>query len=190
VSFFRDVIGWEDPILERFKVDEDLIKSCGWTWWHENVLAISDRPEILKRDDEGRLHCENGPAIKYRDGWALYYWHGVSIPAEWLEGKLPTPKKCLTWKNVEQRRAACEIVGWIKILSELDAKVINEDVPEIGILLEASIPDSGKEKFLKVKCGTGRDFVIPVPREMKTALEANAWSYGLPAELYKPEIRT
>jgi hypothetical protein len=76
VSFFRDVVGWDDPVLERFRIDEDLIRSCGWVWWHENVLAVSDRPAFIERDEEGRLHCDSGPALLYRDGWALWRRHG------------------------------------------------------------------------------------------------------------------
>jgi len=168
------------------------VKSCGWTWWHQNVLAISDRPSVLKRDDAGRLHCENGPSIAYRDGWALHHWHGVAIPPEWVEGKRPTPQGALQWPNVEQRRAACEILGWATILEQLKAKVIDEDGdPEIGSLLEVSLPDAGKERFLKVLCGTGRVFALPVPREMKTAIEAQAWTWGLDTKQFqRPEIRT
>jgi hypothetical protein len=177
--------------LERFSIDEDLIKSIGWTWWHENVLALSDRPKHINRDAEGRLHCENGSSIEYRDGWALYHWHGVSIPKEWVTGDKPKAKDALTWENIEQRRAACEIVGWATIMSELNAVTIDEDGDaEIGTLLEAEIPDSGKERFLQVRCGTGRVFILPVPRDMKTAIQANAWTWGLEPHQYKPEIRT
>ena len=192
VSFFRDVCGWEDPLLEKFSVLETLVKSCGWTWWHQNVLAISDRPRVISRDNENRLHCETGPSIAYPDGWSLFHWHGVSVPAGWIMDKQSlSAKTALTWENIEQRRAACEIVGWAKIMHELDARVIDEDGdPEVGILLEAEIPDSGRERFLKVLCGTGREFVLPVPPEMQTALEANAWTYGLDKFEYKPEVRT
>jgi hypothetical protein len=192
VSFFRDVCGWEDPVLEKFEIDEALVKSCGWTWWHQNVLAISDRPSEIHRDVNGRLHGEKGPSISYRDGWSLYHWHGVSIPAEWVTGKAPTAQEALTWANIEQRRAACEIVGWNNILQQLDAKVINADEDEeIGTLLEVNLPDSGKERFLQVRCGTGRSFALPVPKEMRTAMQANAWSYGIDdLKLFKPEVRT
>jgi hypothetical protein len=191
VSFFRDVCGWENEVLSKFEITEQLVKSCGWTWWHQNVLAISDHPSKISRDVNGRLHCENGPSIEYRDGWALYHWHGTSIPKEWVTGHKPSAKEALTWGNIEQRRAACEIVGWSSIMQELDAKTIDVDGdPEIGTLLEANIPDSGKERFLQVRCGTGRDFVLPVPRDMQTAIQANAWTWGLDAEQYKPEVRT
>jgi len=191
-TFFRDVCGWGDAeILAKLEINETLVKSCGWTWWHENVLAISDRPKSINRDAEGMIHSESGASIEYRDGWALYHWHGVSIPKEWVTGSPPTAKQALNWENIEQRRAACEILGWENILLELNAKVIDKDVDEeIGTLLEVDLPDSGKERFLQVKCGTGRVFALPVPPEMKTALEANSWTYELDKYTYKPEIRT
>jgi hypothetical protein len=190
-SYFRDVCGWRGDTLSKFEIFESLVKSCGWTWWHENVLAISDRPKTIKRDNEGRLHCENGPSIAYRDGWSLHHWHGVSIPPEWVTGKKPSAKEALHWANVEQRRAACEILGWQHILAELDAKVIDKDADaQIGTLLEVNLPDSGPERFLSVRCGTGRQFALPVPREVDTALAANAWTYGLDKLSFKPEIRT
>ena len=103
-----------------------------------------------------------------------------------------TSKVALTTKNAEQRRAGCEILGWETILRELGAKVIDTDAdPEIGQLVEVDIPEIGREKFLRVQCGTGRRFALPVPPTMTTALEANAWGYDIPAELMKQkEFRT
>jgi hypothetical protein len=191
VTFLRDVCGWDGSTLEKFAVNEELVRSCGWTWWHENILVISDRPSEIHRDQSGLLHGEKGPSIAYRDGWSLHHWHGVKIPGEWVTGKPPSATEALTWANVEQRRAACEIVGWANVLSELNARVIDEDGDEeIGTLLEADIPDSGKERFLKVRCGTSRVFCLPVPREMKSAIQANAWTYGLDPADFQPEVRT
>lgn len=73
--------------------------------------------------------------------------------------------------------------------------MIDQDADEmIGTLLEVHIPNIGNdsmlEKFLKVRCGTGAEFAIPVPPEMRTALEANAWTYGLKPTEYVPEVRT
>ena len=192
VSFLRDACGWKDAILERFEIDEALMQSCGWTWWHKNVLAISDRPEWIKRDNNGRLHSEEEHAIHYRDGWGFSCWHGIVVPDEWIRNRESlTPELALTWKNIEQRRAACEILGWTHILKKLDAKVIDRNESEyIGTLYEANLPDSGMERFLEVLCGTSRRFTIPVPRDVKTASEANAWSFGLHESEHNPEIRT
>ena len=78
------------------------------------------------------------------------------------------------------------------MLEQLDAKVIDEDEdPMIGTLLEVNLPGVGSEMFLKVLCGTGRTFALPVPPDMKTALEANCWTYGFTqGELRDLEVRT
>ena len=95
---------------------------------HEEFCLVSDFPELIKTDAESRPHCENGPSHRWRDGWSLYHWHGVKIPAEWVEDKASlTAGVALTWANIEQRRAACEILGWEKILQELNARTIDKD---------------------------------------------------------------
>lgn len=193
VSFLRDVLDWKNPTLKAFTLDEILTKSCGWVWWHEDVLAISDRPKEIHQDGGGRLHSITGPAISYRDGWSLYYVHGASVPSEWITGREKLdPSMALTWQNVEQRRALAEIIGWDKVLSSLKSKVIDKDLdPMVGTLFEVDLPDSPKSRFLRVQCGTGRFFSICVPTEMKTALDANAWSFNVnPQLIRKLEVRT
>ena len=191
LSAFRDVLDLELPEYINYAHYEQAAKEGGFRVMHEDFCMVSDFPEFIKTDDQNRPHCADGASHLWRDGWELYHWHGVAIPGEWVTGKKPSAKDALTWKNIEQRRAACEIVGWNSILSELNARIIDtDDDAEIGQLLETEIPDSGMERFLKVRCGTGRDFVLPVPREMQTALEANAWTYGLDKISFKPEVRT
>ena len=160
---------------------------------YEDVVVIQDRPEHILFDDQDRVHSETDAAIKYRDGTGVYMWHGVRVPAEWITNKSElSAKTALTWENIEQRRAACEIVGWAQVLRELDAKTIDvDDDPMIGTLVEVTIPDVGRERFLKVICGTGREFALPVPPDMTTALGANAWTYDLDGDtLRKLEVRT
>lgn len=193
ITFFRDVLNWENETLETFKWGEELCLSCAWVWWHEDVCVISDRPEVIKMNDENQLHCENGPALKYRDGWSIYSWNGTVIPKNWIEDKENLdPTTALTWENVEQRRVAAEIIGWHNVLDQLNCNVIDEDGdPEIGVLVEVDIPEIGRERFLRVRCGTGRDFALPVPPEMKTALQAQAWTWGEDVEEFLvPEVRT
>lgn len=171
----------------------ELAKHCGWISFYDTDVIVQERPSAIKMDDQNRLHSETGPAILYSDGYAVYAWHGVTIPSEWIEKRSElSPKTALTWQNMEQRRAACEIVGWARILRELDATVIDSDEdPMVGTLIETNIPEVGKERFLKVLCGTGREFAIPVPPTVNTALEANAWTFNLDGDtLRKLEVRT
>jgi hypothetical protein len=114
------------------------------------------------------------------------------VPAEWIEAKETIdPRLALTWENIEQRRCLAEILGWKRVLEQLNPKTINVDGdPQIGTLLEVDLPGSGRERFLRVMCGTRREFVLPVPPEMRTAAQANAWTYGLDAKDLKLEVRT
>ena len=187
ITYLRDICGWNGSSLAKFAHDEKIALNAGWTIWTKDVAAISDRPEKIMLDSEGRLHCENGPAILWRDGYTLYAWHGVRIPPEWTRSIFPSAGDMLRWGNIEQRRAGCSMMGWAKILKETNAKVIDNDAdPEIGTLLEPDIPDSGKELFLKVRCATGRDFAIIVTNsKAKTALEAQQWMFPLPPSLGK-----
>lgn len=173
---------------------KELVMSSGWVFLGDKHAIIHDRPTLIALDEQGRLHSEIGPAIQYGDGWERYYWHGNCIPREWImEREKLTAAIALGQENVELRRCACEILGWAQVIKDLDSVVIDEDEdPMIGTLYEVAIPDIGKEKFLLVKCGTGRTFALPVPPEMKTALAANSWTFGFenPDDLRDLEVRT
>ena len=170
-----------------------LSQSVGWWAAWDDLCFVSDRPRSVKFDDQQRLHCATGKAVEYSDGWGVSCWHGVQVPDEWLsvENSL-TPEFALMWGNAEQRRAACEILGWDNVLSQLDAKIVDADPdPEIGTLLRVDLPDAPQEQFLRVQCGTGRLFAIPVPPDMETAIQAQAWLWNLDLEDFvKPEVRT
>jgi hypothetical protein len=169
-----------------------LCGACGWWLACERVVFCSERPQRIGLDVEHRLHGESGPAIEFRDGHQLYAWHGTEVPAEWIEQhETLDPSLALTWPQIEQRRAVAEIIGWGKVLEHVPARVVDADPdPRIGMLFECDLPGMSSSRFLRVRCGTGREFVLSVPREMRTALEANAWTYGLRSEEYQLEARS
>jgi hypothetical protein len=171
----------------------DTFEAGLWLYWctADGIVAV-ERPSL--RMDDGRLHCATGPAVERPSGEAYYFLRGVQVPREWVESPRElSATAALTWANMEQRRIACaDVVGWPRILSELKAGTIDTDPePEIGTLVEVNLPDAGKTRFLRVRCGTGRDFAICVPPETRTALEGQAWCMGLaPKDFIAPEVRT
>ena len=149
ISFFRDVCGWKDPSLERFEIYETLVKSCGWTWWHQNVLAISDRPNVINLDDQGRLHDEHGPSISYRDGWALHHWHGVFVEAWIIEHpKRITPVLIEGEDNAEVRRVMVERYGEARYISDSGLVPIAKD--EFGELFRKDFEGDAPLVYVKV----------------------------------------
>ena len=161
-------------------------------WIGDADIWVTPPPKVIKTDQNRRLHCADGPAFSWLDDIDLYFWRGQLVPDEWITNPSElTAKTVLSQSNSELRRSGCEILGWDIILKELNARIIDEDPdPEIGTLLEVDLPDSGNDRFVKVKCGTGRTFIIPVPPVMQTALEAVAWTYNKSPTDYKPEYRT
>ena len=81
-EYLYDVAGWKDE-TERLRGLWAIAKSASWIVPHEHVCWIAERPETLCTDAHGRLHCADGPALRYRDGWSVYSWKGVRTPA-WI----------------------------------------------------------------------------------------------------------
>ena len=173
----------------------ELTQSAGWCIPTDVICFVSERHTTLCLDEAGLLHNETGMAYSYPDGWGGYYWHGVEVPADWIlkKDKL-TVTKIFKETNAEKRRAGCNIIGWDKVLEGIDAKLVDEDGdPQVGTLYKGQIPGATACGFLKVLCGTGRTFVIPVPSSVNTAIEAQTWidpgalNYSKTWE--KPEVR-
>ena len=134
----RDVVGVK--VDAKFSIEQDLAESCGWVWWHENVLAISDRPAVINRDARGRLHCEDGPAIAYRDGWKLYYIHGVNIPADIIENpESLTVQRIEAEANAEVRRVMIEKYDTARYLLDSGAHELQHD--DYGVLYRKDLRD-------------------------------------------------
>ena len=189
----RDILGLELTSHAGYAHWEQAAIHGGFRVMHEEFCMVSDFPEAIHKDDENRPHCETGPSHRWRDGWSIYHWHGTKVPSEWIEDRASlTPRVALGQSNMELRRAACEILGWSNILRDLKAKTIDADNdPEIGELVEVKLPDlPNKAKFLRVRCGTGREFAIGIPPHITKALDAQAWIVGLePKDFTPPEVR-
>lgn len=180
--YCRDVLGvqYAPAHSRRLNMWRDLAESSCWWWCFDNYVIISERPTVCTLEN-GRIHCATGPSVAFSDGFEIYAWRGTVVPKEWItEPHTVDPHTALNHPNIEQRRAAADILGWAKVLAVLQPKIIDTDQdPQIGELIEVDLPNSPGERFLRVRCGTGRDFCLPVPRQMRTALEANAWTFGV-----------
>ena len=156
-------------------------------WIGKRDVYYSAAPSVVATDVQHRLHNETGPAFVWLADVQLHFWHGTLIPPEWIVDRASlTPQTALRQTNAELRRAACEILGWETVLAGLNPKVIDTDAdPEIGQLVEIDLGEMGRRRLLRVRCGTGRQFALPVPQSMTTALEANAWMYFIPPDLMK-----
>ena len=193
LSFFQDVAGI--PLdYSAYNHWRTLAERSGPRIVHPDFCMISDRPSVLKVDAQNRPHCEDGPFCEWRDGTQLYSWHGARIPARWIRERATIdPTEILREQNVELRAAGAACIGWPRMLSALDYKIIDADPdPAHGELIELrleGLPNPGR--FLKAECPRNGMICEGVPAEIKTVLEAQAWRVGLaPSEFKYPEVRT
>ena len=201
LTALRDILGLDLPEHAKYRFWEQATIHGGFRVMHEDFCIVSDFPERILVDEQNRPHCENGPSHRWRDGWSLYHWHGVKVPAHWIEDRANLdPNEVIKCENVEQRAAGAEIVGWPKMLDVLKVTVINDSGNEdIGQLIELKLPGlNNPGRFLKARCPRNGIIVEGVPYEsdidglpINTALAAQAWRIGdAQSEYIHPEKRT
>ena len=198
--FFRDECGLTDQ-TDKLRGLWELCQSCGWILPFENVCFASERHDVCKLDGRGVIHCEDGPAIHYRDGFSVHAWHGTRVPAHWIEDKASLrASEVLAERNVEVRMAGCQILGWAKVADQLDRRIIDGDpATDIGALVELTLPGLPEPgRFLMAQCPRNGTICEGVPRvsdidgaPIETAIAAQAWRDALPASEYQhPPLRT
>ena len=143
-----------------------------------------------------RLHCEDGPAVVWPDGWGVWSWHGVQVPRKLIESpETITRDDVVHETNVEVRRAMMEILGprFAELLGA--EEVAREEFlgQEYVLLRTVEIdPDVGDRiQWVKVTCpSTGHEYTLCVPPDVTSPVEAVAWTFGTEAARYRPVVQT
>jgi hypothetical protein len=88
------------------------MQHCGPWWAYAKAVILCDRPPVMHRDNEGRLHNEKGPAVVFRNGVELFAWHGSWVPDEAVRTPEFLTRPMIRAENDPQVRAALiEIYG-------------------------------------------------------------------------------
>ena len=130
LTFFRHVA--KLPLdYDKYDAWETLARVSGPRIMHADFCIISDRPERLLVDDRNRPHCENGPFCRWRDGSALYAWHGIYTPRWIIEHpERITVAKIDAEQNAEIRRVMIERFGVARYAEA--GETLDEDTDELG----------------------------------------------------------
>ena len=139
-SFFREVcdLELEGNLWQRALAYEATIESACWWYPHRDFVIVSERPTAIHREaadpsrlrgwGSHRLHCEDGPAVSFRDGWGVWAWHGVTVTKQIIEHpETITVNDVNKEENAEVRRVMVERMGWERFCTEAKMKVIHED---------------------------------------------------------------
>ena len=164
----------------------ELAAGGNWWWPHKEFCICTERPKAIHRRD-GRLHCDDGMAMEFRDGWGLWCIDGVLLPEKLGPIIVRCPDKltlqCIEKEtNEEVRRVMIERFGWLRYLRESRATVIDRRTNDIDatreVLCETRV-SRGSRRILVCHCpSTGRVYAMGVDQRISTCAQAQEWMNG------------
>jgi len=132
---------------------------------------------------------------------------GVLIPKDLFkhyQKKTITPEMILKCRNAEVRSILLKNYGYGRLINQFKHKIIDKDIKKDYELVRLYIPKNETIKdwqgnitrelpedimLIKVKdTSTGTFYVLRVPLEVKTCLEAIAWTFRMTPDEYKLEV--
>ena len=169
-----DLIGCEKilPLIH-------IAQQCGWWLPYSDAAIVSEKPVALHLNARGQLHSESGPAVLYRDGWAIWALNGVRVPQYIVEtpSYRLNPQTVLRETNVEVRREIVRKVGVERLCEALNATVL--DAWGNYELLNLDLRDGRRRPYLKMKNPSIGVFHIEgVAPSCRTVQEALVWRNG------------
>jgi hypothetical protein len=217
VAFFRDVVGLKLPgdTWDRSHAYADMM-SAGWLWPHKDFVMVCEPPVTLHLEDRlmpgqrwRRLHNEHGPAIAWRDGTALWYLRGMSVPQQLVESpETITAEQIATERNAEVRRVMLDRFTAARFVREIGATIVDahelhgklyrydqRDDEAVCVLevVNASPEPIGYEAGPNDVVRDGRvwkTYFLRVPPTCSTALEARAWTFDIAPKDFSPLVES
>jgi hypothetical protein len=120
--------------------------------------AICPMPMFVKRDSQNRMHCEDGKAIKWADGWGIYVLNGIRFDRKnqeelyWkIVRKELTLPEILRIEDIDQRAIALKYCNPKKIIEDLgsNAILLDEATKLASYLKHGSVEFDGEYAVVK-----------------------------------------
>jgi hypothetical protein len=107
----------------------ELAYHCGWWAAYDKTAFLQHRHAEIHMNSTNQLHKDLGPAVRYRDGYQMWYLNGVAMPQDIIM----TPGEQLDCglvaktENVEQRREILRKIGAERYVHKVGAKVLDTE---------------------------------------------------------------
>jgi hypothetical protein len=187
-EYFREQCGLQSQ-TENLTGHFQQARSGGWYLPHQNICWVSECHNLLIRDERGRLHSDTHPALMYPDGWAIYAWHGVRVPARVIEDRSKiTVEQILKEQNTEVRRVMRNLYGNDRFMLDAGAHEVDSAPKHGARLLAIQLPGDPVEiRMMELTCSTtGNKYFERVPPDVRSALEGLSWRFRIDPKQYQP----
>jgi len=181
--------------LDQLAAFTDLVFKVDCIWAFARTAVAMEPPVEVALDERGRLHHMDGPAVRWRDGSALFA----------VEGRFPADPhilfapETLTAQQIRQepdpgvRRALLSYYGAERVMTEMGRRIAQDRTGELW-----RIDDFDGEPLVMVRVinstpepdGTRKPYWLRVPPTTGSAHAGVAWTFGMSPLRYDPQMET
>jgi hypothetical protein len=173
-EYFWKVLGVEECNLLEGLIN--LAYHAGWWNAYEDFAVVQDFPVIIHRNQEGALHCEDGPALHYNDGLKIWQIDGHRVNEQIvMRPETLTVKQIHAETNADIQSIMLNRFGWHRYIVDTAAKLLDNRHNYVENTKEA-LYDCGTQGLrLLVTCPSGRVFSKGIGPGIKTCQAAQSW---------------
>lgn len=158
------------------------LADVSWVWPLKTLCVFSDHPLHIKVNDQGQLHNESGPSVKYSDGYSLWDINGIEVDEQIVASPATQSlETILKDTNADRQAIRIERYGWLRFLKEINATVVDERPNETEGTYEVlykTIINGREGRRLVATCITGKIPVMGVPANINKCAQAQEWIAG------------
>jgi hypothetical protein len=179
LSAARDILGLRLPQHQPYAAWEEAAKIGGFRYMHHKFCLVTDFPDVIRKDDEHRPHCEDGPSHEWSDGWKLWHIEGHRVDSQLvLRPETQTITQIEEETNQDIKAIRIARFGWDRYLKETGSECLDDYENVLEGTMEALYKTPSGETRLVATCATGRLFSMGVPPEITTCEQARLWRQG------------
>lgn len=175
----------------ELEIWRDLARSAFAYLFFPEICLVCERPASIIMDERGRLHNEEGPAVRFNDDYRQYFWQGRAVTRQIVETpETITVEQIERESNAELKRILIERYGLDRFILNSKAVKLSED--DAGVLYRKDMLNDEPIVVVKVKNSTAepdgsyRNYFLRVPPRVTTAREAVAWTFHMLPFEYEP----
>jgi hypothetical protein len=153
-----------------------MAQNCGWWSPYSENAIFQHRHTACHLNAENQLHCEDGPAVHYRDNTSIWMINGIGVDEQIVMApETQTIDQINNETNQDVRSLRIDRFGWVNYLRISKAKCIDERHNDVEGTKEALYTTKLGDTRLVVTCPTGRLFALGVPKTIKSCEQAQSW---------------